>query len=112
MACWLPGYLAMFGDAGARGRLPEGCRMFQRGSLAAYLSTQEPPRPQPRASACDLSCWREPFSGPTLTRFGCAGGDLVCVLGSDRSRALDDSKRRVGWYNTRRLSKHAKSAGR
>jgi hypothetical protein len=32
-------YLAMFDDAGARGRLPEGCRMFQRGTVPQHSGT-------------------------------------------------------------------------
>lgn len=92
---WTSGLLPVFRDAGSReaaGRLS---------FVSEALSTQEPPRPQHLRAVHVTSLWRGPFSGPTLTRFGCAGwrrsglASLGAAAGSDRCRALDDSKRRV-----------------
>ena len=83
--------------------------MFQRPRdlsqrRSALNSTRDLPRPQQPLARVHVT-WELSgegrFSGPTLIRFECAGvgGDLVywtCLLaGSDRCRALDDSKRRV-----------------
>jgi len=110
----------------ARGKLPKGCRMFQRtrdlsaplislSALTSALISSGGAKATTVARVhvtCELSGEGGLAAPLSLTRFGCAGagagvvgggGDLVywtclCLLaGSDRCCcALDDSKRRVG----------------